>query len=152
MRTQLIYLDKYDWLIKVFYLINNPDIDQILDELDAIDCEPDTFYRAAEMLESKKLNTGLTYTDYYQHVTIMVIGESTSANQFFNTFIHEIGHASEHIASFYKIESYSEELQYLTSEIAMEMFKNSKDLMCDDCRLNFYNYGRVKIKIKGELN
>lgn len=152
MRTQLIYLDKYDWLIKVFYLIKDPHIEEILNELDAIDCEPDTFYRAAEMLEDGKLNTGLTYTDYYQHVTIIIICEASSANQFFNTFIHEIGHAAEHIGSFYQIESYSEELQYLTSEIAMEMFQNSKDLMCDDCRLNFYNYGRVKIKIKGELN
>lgn len=152
MRTQIIYLDKYDWLIKVFYLIKDPFIEKILDELDAIDCEPEAFYRAAEMLENEELNTGLTYTDYSQHITIIIISETTSADEFFNTFIHEIGHAAEHIASFYKIKSYSEELQYLTGDIAMEMFKECKDLMCDECRINFYNYGRVKIKIKGELN
>ena len=152
MRIQLIYLDQYDWLIKVFYLIEDPHIEGILDELDAIDCEPDAFYKAAEMLENNELNTGFTYTDYYQHVTIMIIGESTCADEFFNTFIHEIGHAAEHIASYYKVKSYSEELQYLTGEIAMKMFIESKDLMCDECRLNFYNYGKVKIKIRGELN
>ena len=82
----------------------------------------------------------------------MIIGEASCADEFFNTFIHEVGHAAEHIASYYKIKSYSEELQYLTGEIALEMFKESKDLMCDECRMNFYNYGKVKIKIKGELN
>lgn len=152
MRIQLVYLDQYDWLIKVFYLIENPFIDEILDELDAIDCEPDAFYRAAEMLENGKLNQGFTYTDYEQHVTFIIIGEASCADEFFNTFIHEVGHAAEHIASYYKIKSYSEELQYLTGEIALEMFKESKDLMCDECRMNFYNYGKVKIKIKGELN
>ena len=39
--------------------------EEILNELDAIDCDPEAFYRAAEMLEDGKLNTGLTYTDYY---------------------------------------------------------------------------------------
>jgi len=63
MKTQIVYLDKYDWLIKVFYLIEDPDIDLILDELDSIDCEPDAFYRAANMLENNELNCGFTYTD-----------------------------------------------------------------------------------------
>jgi hypothetical protein len=139
-------------LIKVFYLIEDPFIEGILDELDSIDCEPEAFYRAAEMLESGELNTGFTYTDTDQHVTFIIICEAESADEFFNTFIHEVGHAAEHIASYYGIKSYSEELQYLTGEIALEMFHESKDLMCDECRLNFYNYGKVKIKIKGELN
>lgn len=152
MRIQLVYLDKYDWLIKVFYLIEDPDIEGILDELDSIDCEPEAFYKAAEMLEEEKLNQGFTYTDYDKHVTIMVIGETSSADEFFNTFIHEVGHAAEHIATYYDIKSYSEELQYLTGDIAFQMFQESKDLMCDECRMNFYNYGKIKIKIKGELN
>ena len=63
MRTQIVYLDKYDWLIKVFYLIEDPFIEGILGELDSIDCEPDSFYRAARMLEEEDLNSGFTYTD-----------------------------------------------------------------------------------------
>lgn len=151
MRVQLVYLDEYDWLIKVFYLIEDPYIEGILDELDAIDCEPDAFYKAAEMLESDEYNTGFTYTDPSQHITFIIIGKATCADEFFNTFIHEIGHAAEHIATYYQIKYYSEELQYLTGEIALQMFKESKDLMCDECRMNFYNYGKIKIKIKGGL-
>jgi hypothetical protein len=63
MKTQIVYLDNYDWLIKVFYLVEDPFIEGILGELDSIDCEPDAFYRAAEMLENDELNSGFTYTD-----------------------------------------------------------------------------------------
>lgn len=113
MKTQIVYLDNYDWLIKVFYLIEDPFIEGILGELDSIDCEPDAFYRAAEMLENDEFNTGFTYTDEEKHVTFLVIGKTTSADEFFNTFIHEIGHAAAHIAEYMGIKPYSEELQYL---------------------------------------
>ena len=152
MRTQIVYLDKYDWLIKVFYLIEDPFIEGILGELDSIDCEPDSFYRAARMLEEGDLNSGFTYTDCEKHVTIMLIGKATSSAEFFSTFIHEIGHAATHIADYYMIGYDSEEIQYLTGEIALQMFQEAKDLMCDQCRINFYNYGKAKIKIKGGLN
>ena len=77
------------------------------------------FYKAAEMLESDEYNTAFTYTDPSQHITFIIIGKATCADEFFNTFIHEIGHAAEHIATYYQIKSYSEELQYLTGEIAL---------------------------------
>jgi len=65
------------------------------------------------MLESNELNSGFTYTDEDKHVTFLVICKTTSADEFFNTFIHEIGHATAHIAEYYGIKPYSEELQYL---------------------------------------
>ena len=49
---QLIYLEKYDWLIKVFYITNHTNIDLILKELDDIDCHPEIFYEIAEILEN----------------------------------------------------------------------------------------------------
>lgn len=148
MKTQIVYLDKYDWLIKVFYLVEDPFIEGILGELDSIDCQPEAFYRAAEILENDELNAGFTYTDEDKHVTFMVICKSTSASEFFNTFIHEIGHAATHIAEANEIKLYSEELQYLQGEIALQMFEEAKEFMCDHCRMNFYNYGKMKIKIK----
>ena len=101
MKTQVVYLDKYDWLIKVFYIISNPFIEGILGELDSIDCEPDAYYRAADMLESNRKNSGFTYTDFTKHVTVMIIGEATDASEFFNTFIHEISHVATHISEYY---------------------------------------------------
>jgi hypothetical protein len=62
------------------------------------------------MLEEDEFNTGFTYTDEDKHVTFIIIGKTTSADEFFNTFIHEIGHAATHIAEYVGIPPYSEEL------------------------------------------
>ena len=51
MVAQIIYLKKYDWLIKAFYEVSSDDADVILKELDDIDCESYFYYNAAEILE-----------------------------------------------------------------------------------------------------
>ena len=65
---------------------------------------------------------------------IVVIGLTTSAEEFQNTFDHEKGHLAMHISSALKIKPYGEEYQYLTGEIGQSMFKIAKRFLCDDCR------------------
>ena len=55
MITQIIYLEKYDWIIKVFYEVESKDEDIVLSELDAIDCEPIAFYKLQNDYFSKSL-------------------------------------------------------------------------------------------------
>ncbi len=149
MIVQLIYLEKYDWLIKVFYNTTPEDSEVILKELDDIDCEPDAFYKAAEILESGRYNTGCTYTDVEKHVTFVIINETESAKEFLNTLAHEVTHIAMHLGEFYKIDYRSEEISYLVGDIIYEMYDTAKDFLCEHCRqINFYNYGKMKIKMK----
>jgi hypothetical protein len=39
MIIQVIYLEDYDWLIKVYYAVTTYYSDEILDELESIGCE-----------------------------------------------------------------------------------------------------------------
>lgn len=146
MITQIIYLEKYDWIIKAFYEVTTNDADIILRELDAIDCEPTAFYTFADQLESQYINTGFTYTDKDLRVTFIVLSCTTDASEFQNSFDHEKGHATAHIAKELKISSESEEFQYLSGLIGQKMFKIAQQFLCDKCRINFYNYGKVKLK------
>lgn len=82
MITQVVYLEKYDWLIKVFYEATYRDAEVILKELDDIDCDPDIYYSAAEMLENNYLDTGFTYTTPDMRVTFIVMMESSCADEF----------------------------------------------------------------------
>jgi hypothetical protein len=101
------------------------------------------------MLENYEINTGFTYTDNRKHLTFIIIGLTDSVEEFFNTFIHELGHASVHIAEYYDLRLNSEKMQYLQGELGLEMFSVAKDFLCEHCRnMNFYNFGKVKIKIK----
>ena len=151
MITQLIYLEKYDWLIKIFYHTTPEDSDIILKELDDIDCEPDAFYKAAEILESGEINTGCTYTDQEMHVSFIIINKTISAKEFLNTMSHEVTHVSQHIAEYYMLNPKSEEVAYLVGNIIQQMYDVAKDFLCDHCRgTYFYNYGKIKVKMKEE--
>ena len=146
MITQIIYLEKYDWIIKVFYEVESKDEDIVLSELDAIDCEPIAFYKLASQMEGVYINSGFTYTDDNLRVTFIVMSKTTDASQFQNTFDHEKGHTASHIAKALEIDLESEDFQYLVGLIGQKMFEAAKQFMCDNCRINFYNYGKVKLK------
>lgn len=146
MITQLVYLKDYDWLIKVFYEVSYEDADIILKELDDVDCESQFYYNAAEMLDQDEVDTAFTYTNSYMRVTFIVMMQSSCADEFQNTFDHEKGHAAQHIGAELHLDYEGEEIQYLQGEIGREMFKVAKQFMCDHCRTNIVNYGKIKVK------
>lgn len=133
MMEHVIYLDDYDWLIKVFYLTSDYNITKILSELDSIDCEPTAFYKAAEMLENEEVDAGFTYTDVKLHVTFVIISKSTSCAEFLSTFVHEIGHIGSHLGEFYNINPYSETAQYLQGNITRKLYSSAKHFLCENC-------------------
>lgn len=146
MVTQIVYLKDYDWLIKVFYEVTSDDTDIILKELDDIDCPAEIYYSAAEMLEEDYPDTGFTYTSSFYQVSFIIMMQSSCADEFQNTFDHEKGHAAHHIACELGLDKSGEEIQYLQGEIGKEMFKVAKRFMCDHCRTNIVNYGKIKMK------
>lgn len=87
-----------------------------------------------ECEEVIEYNIGITYSNFKHKCSIVVIGLTTSAEEFQNTFDHEKGHLAMHISSALKIKPYGEEYQYLTGEIGQSMFKIAKRFLCDDCR------------------
>ena len=146
MTVQVVYLKDYDWLIKVFYEVTADDSDVILSELDYIDCPADIYYSAAEMMEGDYPDTGFTYTNSVMRVTFIIMMYSSCADEFQNTFDHEKGHAAYHIACELGLDKEGEKIQYLQGEIGKEMFRVAKRFMCDHCRVNIVNYGKVKMK------
>ncbi len=146
MTVQVVYLKDYDWLIKVFYEVTADDSDVILSELDDIDCPADIYYSAAEMMEGDYPDTGFTYTNSVMRVTFIIMMHSSCADEFQNTFDHEKGHAAYHIACELGLDKAGEKIQYLQGEIGKEMFRVAKRFMCDHCRVNIVNYGKVKMK------
>lgn len=108
--------------------------DEILEELELIGCSWSELVKAENLLRSNQYNIGITYSNFKHKCSIVVIGLTTSAEEFQNTFDHEKGHLAMHISSALKIKPYGEEYQYLTGEIGQSMFKIAKRFLCDDCR------------------
>ena len=138
MIVQEIYLAEYDWHCRVFYAVTEYWADDILHELRMIDCSGEAYHRAQNNLYSGKLDTGLTYSNRRLHKSIMVIALTTCPEEFAHSFDHEKGHLAKHIASVYNLDPFGEEVQYLSGDIAKEMFPIAKKFFCECCRKKLY--------------
>lgn len=85
------------------------------------------------------MNIGLTFSSFSHRYSVVVLGITSSADEFQNTFDHEKGHLAMHIAKSLHIDLQGEEFQYLTGEIGQKMFKVAKRFLCDYCRQKLDN-------------
>ncbi len=132
MIIQDIYLEDWDWTIKVFYVVDTCYIEVILAELENINCPEDTLLRVEKCL--KEVNTGVTYSNLKYKCSIIVIGQSTSPIEFLNTWDHEKCHIANHISEEFNIEVNGEDFAYLFGDIGKSMFPIAKKFLCEHCK------------------
>ena len=142
MIVQNIYLEDWDWHITVYYAVDKYYTDEILEELEYIGCSQNELANTEYALRNGYYNTGLTYSNIKNRYSVVVIGLTTSPEEFQNTFDHEKGHLAMHIGEALNMDIFGEEYQYLSGIIGQLMFKVAKQFMCEHCRVE------LKQKIK----
>ena len=140
MLVQHFILEQYNWSIKVYYAVDRYYVEDILKDLDDLNISNYEYLKVKQSLYKEEVNAGFTYTDYNKKASIIVIGLTTSAAEFQNTFDHEKGHVAMHISEYYHINPYSEAFQYLAGDIGKKMFPYAKSFLCDWCREGFTLY------------
>ena len=139
MIVQDIYLEDYDWCVRIYYAVDQYYISNILIDLIDIDCDKDAYFRIKRLMELHKNNIGFTYSNIKERASIILIGITDSADEFQSTYDHEKGHLVMHISRALGIDPYSEEYQYLAGEIGKQMFKKAHKLLCENCRKHISN-------------
>lgn len=134
MIIQNIYLEDWDWHVTVYYAVDSYYSGEILDELYSIGCSISDLIEAEKLFENNKYNFGLTHSSFRDRYSVVVIGLTTSPEEFQNTFDHEKGHLAMHISDACNIDPYSEEYQYLTGEVGKKLFRIAKRFLCEHCR------------------
>lgn len=134
MIVQNIYIEKYDWYIEVFYAVEGINIPSIMEALENIHCSDEDLNESFSLLSRSEHNVGLTYSNFAERSSVVVIGLTDSAAEFQDTFDHEKGHLVMHISLAEGIDPFGEEYQYLAGEIGKKMFNTAKLFMCDNCR------------------
>ena len=134
MIKQEFIVDKVYWKVYVYYDVTSKDTIKIITKLQELKLPKSYITSAYTTLISNKLNQGLTETNRKLKTSIVVFTKTTNASQFVNSFVHEIGHLSNHIARTYNLNLNGEEIQYIAGDIAQQMFKRCHTLMCDCCR------------------
>lgn len=136
MIIQNVYLEDWDWTIKIYYAVDTFYMDSILGDLESMGCSERKINDIEYALTEYPYNNGLTYSNIVYRWSLVVIGITESPEEFQNTFDHEKGHLAMHIAEADDIDIFGEEFQYLTGEIGKQMFPVAKKFMCDHCRID----------------
>lgn len=134
MIVQDIYLEDYDWSIRVYYAVHEYFISNILIDLLDIDCDEESFFKIKRLMETGRNNIGFTYTNTEMGASLMLIGKTDSSDEFQDTFDHEKGHLVMHISSALGLHPYGEDYQYLAGEVGKRMFRVAKKFLCDHCK------------------
>lgn len=136
MIIQDVYLEDWDWVVKVYYAVDTFYIDSILDDLESMGCSLKKMYDIEHAITQYPFNNGLTYSNTLYRWSLVVIGITETPEEFQNTFDHEKGHLAMHIAETDDIDVFGEEFQYLTGEIGKQLFPVAKKFMCEHCRID----------------
>ena len=107
MTSQYIKVGKY-WNVLVYYNADYKDLPEIEDSLIQLDCPEEDIDSIVQALY-KKHNTGFTYSNSDYTMSIVCISETTSAEEFVNTAVHEAKHVQSHICEYYDIPEDGEE-------------------------------------------
>ncbi len=134
MIRQHFTIDEYGWDVYVYYAVDRYYTEEIMEALYTIGCRGDNLRTAFRNLSAGKLDTGLTYSNYDIRKTVMVIGMTSTAAEFQNSYDHERKHLEAHIAKTFDIDPWSEEIAYLSGDIGQEMFSVAKHFLCEHCR------------------
>ena len=131
MIRQKFILSKYRWNVSAYYAVDSYYIDEIIDNMYSIGCDGEMLRTAYENMSSGKMNTGITYSNFRDRETVMVIAITSSAKEFEKSWRHECGHLATHICQAFDITPYGEEIQYLGQDIVEATWDIAKNFLCE---------------------
>lgn len=134
MRSFNIYIGKYDWIVRVYVGKRCGDASEILHCLKSIGCNGKNIRDARKSLEGCVKNTGLTYSNVKDGISVLVVGVAESSSEFFDSLVHEIMHLSLHVCSSFGMDPYGEDVCYVGGDLARSIYPFVKDYLCDCCR------------------
>lgn len=134
MIRQDFYIEEYGWHARIYYAVTTYWTERIANDLWDIGCRGSSLAKAIRSLQAGNMNTGITYSNFQDGETVMVISRTSSPEEFLNSWEHEKKHLARHIEQAYGIDPFGEEAAYLEGSIAQKMFPVAKKFICEHCR------------------
>jgi hypothetical protein len=129
MIEQGFHIGSRDWWVMVYYDVRtSEDMRKVEGALMASGCPSDSIAEAIDNI--KGWNRGYTFTNLKTKTSVMVIGKETSAEQMFDSIVHELKHLAEHIGEYYNVDSKGELSAYLQGEVGRKMWPAAALVLC----------------------
>ena len=138
MIKQTIYIDSIGWLVHAYFHKTRYDVDEIMERLWDLQCNSEIAQKAFNNLISDSLNMGLCYSNYNTKESVLVVGKASSADEFFNSIVHELSHLQGHICDVIGIDPKGEEIAYYMGDLSRDIYPSISHLLCDCCRNKDY--------------
>lgn len=138
MIKQTIYIDSIGWLVHAYFHKTRYDVDEIMERLWDLQCNSEIAQKAFNNLISDSLNMGLCYSNYNTKESVLVVGKASSADEFFNSIVHELSHLQGHICDVIGLDPKGEEIAYYMGDLSRDIYPNISHLLCDCCRNKDY--------------
>lgn len=122
------YIKVGTWNLLIYYNASLENKMELADSLLSLGATKREIKKALQVLRNK--NTGFTFSNSDQMMSIVCIGEAENNQQFLDTIVHELKHVQSHICSFYNVEEDSEEAAYLIGYMIQKMYKFIKLFLC----------------------
>lgn len=122
------------WVVDFLFAIERYDDEGVLSCLYDIEAPYNVMLRAKTIMEKARYNRGFTYGNPELRRAVVVVGPTTSARQFLNTFSHEVDHLSDIIADSLGVKGEPEGTSYLTGDTTMALAEVVCALGCEHCR------------------
>lgn len=132
MIKQGFHIGNRKWWVMVYYDVRTPeDLRKVEGALMASGYSPEKIKMAIENISG--WNGGYTLTDFNNHTSIIVIGKTTSAEEMFDSIVHEMKHLAEHVGEYYGVDSREELSAYLQGEVGRKMWPAAAMVLCPKC-------------------
>ena len=122
------------WVVDFIFAEDGYDEEAVLGCLYDMDAPYGKMRRALEIMESGDYNRAFTFANADLKRALVMIGPTTSGEEFINSLSHEIDHLSDAIAEYYGIKGHREGTSYLTGDTTMALAKVICRLGCHHCR------------------
>ena len=134
MISRTIYVPQHDWTFRVYIAVTCYWSYEILGHLWRLGAPREVLTSAAQNLACGNVDNGLTYASPTKRETLMVVAQTTTAAEMFNSVIHEIDHATMFTFPLLQITPGTEEAAYFKGGLARDIFPMVQPYLCDCCR------------------
>lgn len=121
------------WKVDFLFAPDGYDTEEALTFLYDADASDHILRQAYHILEDNIPNTGFTFTNQEMKEAIVVIGPSTSGDEFINTLCHEMYHVAAAIASNLGVSLSGEKPAYIMGDSVEELTRIICRLGCEEC-------------------
>lgn len=122
MRRTLIHIDRVNWDVVLLYHVSCANTAEVMEILHYFDISAEDAELSIANLDACRPDNGITYSNYARRVSVMVIGVTTTAGEWVNTFVHECVHLANHVAQALEMVISGEPIAYAMGEFARDAF------------------------------